>query len=679
MKDSNIDVLREIESLSDRLREWQHQYYVESRPSVSDSRYDEIFDQLVQLEKDYPQYDFDDSPTKRVGSDLSHDFPEFVHSIPVLSLDKAYSVGELLTWCNRTKQKVGVDSFSFCMEEKIDGISIVLYYEKGRFVRAVTRGNGTIGNDVTANVKTIGAVPLKLDEQIDITVRGEIYLPIKDFLSINEKLEVPYANPRNLAAGTIRRIKSSETAAVPLQIFCYEGFFTSDLGISTQKEVIAKLKQLGFRVNPKWAWFSTTPKEGYEPLESLEEWVARRTAERKELPYEIDGLVFKVNEWNLREELGYTGHHPRWAMAYKFESPVGESVVNAIDIQVGRTGRITPVARINPVEISGSVVSNVTLHNQDYINMLGVAIGDSVSVSKRGDVIPAIEQVIEKGENGIAWKMPLVCPSCESLLKGEGAHLFCANRNCPDQKLGQILFFIARSQMDLDGVGEETAILLFKEKLARSIFELLTFDYNKLLDYPGFGAKKIALIQKGIELAKQRPYVQVLSSLGIKDLGPKSCELLINAGYHNIDALLKAVNEKGSSAFLDIRGIGPITAEGIVQSLANAENLAMIADLRKIGLKFEVSAEEIRPKASYWEGQIWCVTGSFETFKPRDLAATEVEKRGAAVTSAVSGKTTHLLAGEKAGSKLEKAQKLGITIVTESEFLVLLKENPIEN
>lgn len=669
---------KKIRHLSEKLRLFQHEYYVLAHPSVEDSEYDRLFDTLVQLEKEYPQYLFTDSPTQRVGSDLSSEFPEVNHSIPVLSLDKAYSVEELVSWSSRIAIKSEDTPLSFVVEEKIDGISIVLYYEEGVLTKAVTRGNGFIGNDVTANVKTIGAVPLRLAEPISLSVRGEIYLPVAGFEELNSRQSVPYANPRNLAAGTIRRIKSVETAAVPLQIFCYEGFFNAEaFEPQSHREILDKLHSLGFRINPRVAWFSTEEREGYQSLSELAGWIKKMTEERSHLPYEIDGLVMKVNEIPLRDRLGYTDHHPRWAVAYKFESPTGESIIKEIDVQVGRTGRLTPVARIEPVEISGSMVSNVTLHNQDYINALEVSVGDRVSVSKRGDVIPAVEMVIEKGEYATPFQMPEICPSCGSKTVLEGAHHFCKNPDCDAQRLGQLLFFASRSQMNIEGLGAETLSFLFREKLVQSIPEIYYFDYERLIPYDGFGVKKVKTIKEGVEASKKQPFDLTLSSLGLKELGPKVCEILIQAGYATIDQLIEAAQLRDLAIFEKIKGIGSITAMGIIDSLTSEKNLKLIEDLRTSGLNWEVK-EVHAPSSALFAGTVWCITGSFEHFKPRELAGEEIKKRSGVVTSTVSGSTTHLLAGEKGGSKMEKAERKGVQIVDEALFLRWLENDSME-
>ena len=452
---TELPVSEEIAQLTGRLREYQQQYYVEASPSVSDRTYDRLLDRLIQLENEHPEYKRADSPSQRVGSDLSVDFPEVEHTIPVLSLDKAYTSQAVLQWIQKSENRGG-RGLSFVVEEKIDGVSIVLYYEEGVLIRAVTRGNGSVGNDVTANVRTIGSVPLKLSEPFTMAVRGEVYLPKAEFAVFNAKQEVPYANPRNLAAGTIRRVKSSETALVPLRMFVYEGFWRiGSPRFSSHTQILGALIRLGFRVNPSVGVFASSAATARAKADAaglqgvaignftdIPAYIDKVAEQRKSLGYEIDGLVVKVNELAIREEFGYTEHHPRWAIAYKFEAPEAETKVLAIDVQVGRTGRITPLARVRSVAIGGSVVSNITLHNQDYVDLLELAIGDTVAISKRGDVIPAVERVVEKNEEGnTTWRMPQSCPCCHASLMVKGAHTFCPNAACPDQVLGRINFF----------------------------------------------------------------------------------------------------------------------------------------------------------------------------------------------------------------------------------------------
>ncbi len=668
----------EIKTLTDLLLKYQHEYYVLNKPTVSDREYDLLFDKLQFLEKKYPQYASENSPVKRVGSDLTSELPEVKHTVPVLSLDKVYNVPDLLKWIEKLK-KVSSNNPVLIVEEKIDGISIVLYYKNGILEKAVTRGNGETGNDVTANVRTIGAVPLKLTEKLTVAVRGEIYLPLEMFNEINQSLDTKFANPRNLAAGTIRRIKSSEVSKVPLNIFVYEGFF-ENIKINTHHEILKKLYDLGFRLNKNIMAFTSSDKDiaslgNFIPLSKLSDignYITKEAIERKNLGYEIDGLVIKIDNIDDREKYGYTGHHPKWAIAYKFESSEAESTVKAIDIQIGRTGRATPVARIEPVKISGSVVSNVTLHNQDYIDFLSLAIGDRVTVSKRGDVIPAIESVVDKGVPGShIWKMAEKCPFCESVLVPDGAHLFCKNELCPERIKGQILFFVSKDQMNIENLGYETVELLVSEKIITNVYEIYTTDMSVLENYEGYGQKKIELINDGIKKSKEKPFKTVLSSLGIQDIGPKVCQLLIEAGINSIESIYEIAENSDTEKLLAIKGIGDKTAQSFIKNFNNPKIRKTIKKLSEAGLSMnEEQPVSINQK---FKGQSWCVTGSFDNFKPRTVAEDEIRKRGGDVVSQVSGKTTHLLCGQSPGSKYDKALKAGIKIVTEEEFLQLLK------
>ncbi|MGB4405758.1 MAG: NAD-dependent DNA ligase LigA [Sphaerochaeta sp.] len=677
----------EIETLSDRLRTYQRAYYVDARPLVSDLEYDRLFDQLQTLEEEYPHLRFPDSPSQRVGSDLNSEFPDFVHTIPVLSLDKAYKSEEVSSWMAKTEAKVAQE-LSFVVEEKIDGVSIVLYYEKGLLVRAVTRGNGLVGNDVTANLKTIASIPLRLGEEVTLAVRGEVFLPKEEFLTLNKRMETPYANPRNLAAGTIRRLKSSEVAKVPLRIYVYEGFWQGEHTFSDHISILATLSSYGFSLNPNIALFSKSREDSQKRLEKaslegkalsytdLDAYIEEHTAKRSDLPYEIDGLVIKVNELPVRESLGYTEHHPRWALAYKFESPQAQTVVENIEVQVGRTGRITPVARVAPVLVGGSTVSNITLHNQDYINMLELSIGDSVEISKRGDVIPAVERVIEKNEKGNkVWTLPEICPSCSTTLVVRGAHTFCPNPACPEQVSSRLKFFVGKAQMDIDSFGPETITTLLDLGLLKDVSDIYTLDYDRALsDAPGFGEKKIATIKAGVEKSKSQSFRRVLVSLGIGEIGKKAADLLVESGITSMDALLEIADSDDELTLTAIKQIGPKSARLLIDGLKDPSMRVRIERLRQAGLSFEEKKIGAPTLIQSFANQTWCVTGSFEHFNPRSLALEEIERRGGRSTSSVTAKTTHLLAGSKAGSKLVQANKLGVRVVGEKEFLAMLEE-----
>ena len=682
-----MDYIERSKELSRLLTEYQKAYYVQGRPLVSDLEYDRLFDELLLLESQHPDIRKPDSPTQRVGSDLTSDFPEVQHTIPVLSLDKAYSDSEILSWITKTIKNTG-ENLSFVLEEKLDGFSIVLYYEKGLLTRAVTRGNGFVGNDVTANVKTIYSVPLRLNESVDIAVRGEVFLKKAEFEKINATLTEPYANPRNLAAGTIRRNKSSETAQVPLSIYVYEGFWTEPENLTDHIQILSRLKALGFPVDPHISYFCRTKDEaelrlGQAGLEGeagsfddIPAAIADRTGTRASLPYEIDGLVVKVNELATREDLGYTEHHPRWAIAYKFEAPQAQTQVLDIDVQVGRTGRVTPMARIRETQLSGSTIRNITLHNQDYVNELELAIGDTVSISKRGDVIPAVENVIEKNEQGnTTWQMPEKCPVCGSVLVRRGAHHFCPNYDCPAQAKGRLAFFCGKGQMDIEGLGARTVEILYDKGFVKTISGLYEFDFNNLRFVEGFGGtegKKIEGIKLALQQSLNTPFRNVLVSIGIPEFGKKAVDLVCDAGFDSMDKLIDLADKNDIEVLSAIKGIGPKTAEIIIDGLKSDTVRKLIEDLRKAGLHMEDEEEDGPVLEQIFQGQSWCVTGSFENFNPRTKAMDEIKRRGGTEVSGVSRKTTCLLAGSGAGSKLDKAREFGVRIVTEDEFMKMI-------
>lgn len=684
-----MDIKEEIKALTEKLKIYQDTYYKEGVSLVSDQEYDRLFDKLKKLEDEYPDLRENDSPTLRVGSDLNNDFPEVKHTIPVLSLDKAYSKEEVLSFFSKSIDKEG-GMLSFAAEEKIDGISMVLYYEDGHLVRAVTRGNGEVGNDVTANIMTIKTVPLTLPESVDLAVRGEVYLPKKDFLRLNaleEDEKKRAANPRNLAAGTVRRQKSQEAAAVPLNIFCYEGFWSDKS--KTPKDhlhILKKLKNLGFRIDPDFAFFASTKERAEAALkeaglegdaysfDEIEAYIQKEVDERKGLEYEIDGLVFKINELDVREKFGYTEHHPRWAIAYKFESPQATTVLESITCQVGRTGRITPVAEVAPVALGGSTIRRATLHNQEYIDELELAIGDTVSITKRGDVIPAVEEVLEKNTLGnTTYKMPSTCPCCGTELILDGAHQFCPNYNCPDQVKGRIAFFASRDMMDIETLGPKTVEILYDKGLLKSVEDIYSADYDSLFGTPGIGEKTIKLLKSGVKESINQPFKVVLASLGIAELGPKMADILISGGFDDISKLIAAASTGSKELFTAIKGVGDSTATLIIEAFKDPKLLSTVSELRKAGLHMASSDDET--EADYpqiFKGEVWCVTGSFEHFNPRSKAMAEVEKRGGRTVTSVTGKTTHLLAGKGGGSKLADAAKVGAKIVSEDEFIALL-------
>jgi DNA ligase (NAD+) len=681
-----MDIKKRIEELSKELLRHQYLYYVKAEPEISDREYDRMYDELVELEKKYPDLVLENSPTKRVGSDLDNAFPEKEHTIPVLSLDKEYTGEELEKWLTKTIKNANRD-LSFVVEEKIDGASIVLYYKIGQLESALTRGNGIVGNDVIENVRTIKQVPLVTPEAFDFTVRGEIYIKKSDFNTYNQTFENKYSNPRNLAAGSLRNIKSSVVANVPLNIFTYELFYEKAI-INDHILALSRLKELGFRINNSMGFFSDNkekiamvreklPGIAAGNVGDLAAYVKERRAERDRLDYEIDGLVVKVNELDVRETLGYTSHHPRWAIAFKFDAPTAQTKLIDIQVQVGRNGRVTPVGILEPVKIAGSVVARATLHNQEYIDMLELGRGDLVSISKRGDIIPAVEEVIEKDlDHPTVFKFPDTCPFCTSTLEKDGAHHFCKNRECPERIKRSIIHFASKNQMDIDTLGEKTIAFMFEKGYVKSIPDLYNFDYNELLKEEGFKEKKVNNIKASVENSKKKPFRKVLTAIGFEGLGSSAVSDLVENGFNSIEKIIETASRKNVEDFSQIEGFGEIMAGLIIQHFTDPQNLALIDALKKIGLNFREEIKkpvDMEEQVLTFKDQVWVITGSFEHFSPRSKAAEEIEKRGGKVTDSVSSKTTHLLAGNSPGSKLDKAKKLNVSIIDETAFLEMLK------
>ncbi|MEN8154774.1 MAG: NAD-dependent DNA ligase LigA [Acidobacteriota bacterium] len=676
-----MDIIEQIRSLSEELLKHQYYYYVLSSPQISDKEFDRKIDQLTALEKKYPQLALENSPTKRVGSDLDNSFPEKEHSISVLSLDKEYTRDGMMKWIDKISANLG-NTAGFVVEEKLDGASIVLYYRKGVLDAALTRGNGFRGNVVTENVRTIGQVPLILPEKIDIAVRGEIFIKRSEFIEFNKKFDNKYSNPRNLAAGSLRNLRSSTVAEIPLNMFAYEGYINNKKG---HIEILSYLKGLSFPINNNLALFSDDknflsemdkklPGLNTGPADKLFDYISKRVGEREGLDYEIDGLVVKVNGIDQREQLGETSHHPRWAMAYKFDSPEAETVLKDIIVQIGRNGRVSPVAILEPVPIAGSIVSRATLHNQEYIDILELGKGDSVSISKRGDIIPAVERVTDKNEKDPSiYRIPANCPFCNSTLIKDGAHDFCKNISCPERIKRSVIFFVSKGQMDIDTLGEKTIELLLDKGYIRSIPDIFTFNYDELLDEEGFKEKKIENIKKSIKKSLNNDFATVFTSLGFEGIGIFAVKELIRNGFNSFDKIREAAEVGEVEVFSEINGFGDITASFLIEHFTDTNKLKLIEKLRRAGLKTSTETKKISKEDLAFAGEIWVITGSFDNFNPRGLAAKEIEKRGGKVTNTISAKTTSLLAGRSAGSKLEKARELGTKIVNEDEFIKLLK------
>lgn len=662
MKD---DIKAKINSLESEIRRYQKAYYIDNKPMVSDREFDRIFQELIELEKKYPEYSSMNSPTKVVGSDLDNEFQKFQHKIPVLSLENTYSTEELIEWAGKFGKE---ELFSF--EWKIDGASIVLYYTNGELSRAVTRGTGGVGDDITENIRTIKNIPLVLEEKIEIVVRGEVYMTFSDFEEFNKDNSGKYANPRNLTSGSIKQKNSNLVAMRPLKIGVYDAY-TRDKKIKTHRELMKYLNE---------QHFPTMSDTKFIKIADFNKVIEDFKKKKDKLPYPTDGLVIKLNDLQKRIELGETSHSPRYARALKFEAVLAETVIEDIDFAIGRTGKLTPRAKVKPVKLLGTTVTYATLHNQDFILEKKIGIGARVKIAKRGEIIPAVEEVIEEPLE--IYKIPDFCPTCGNRLEkiDESVDTFCINRNCESRLINNLIFFCQRKQMDIEGLGEKMVEFLYQKGFLRSLVDIYDLHLKRaeLENQDGLGKKSVSIILEGIEKSKTKDLKNLLPSLGLTDLGPKVTEILIENGYTDIELLWRDLQkpdflEKFSGFF----GLGEKTIHSLKKELLDPGTMQLIQELKTRGLNFQTRGI-IKSEVKIFADQIWCVTGSFENFSPRDRAMELVEYYGGKKTNTISSKTTHLLVGEGGGSKEEKAKKLGIPLITESEFLLILENAGIK-
>ncbi|BCR21972.1 NAD-dependent DNA ligase LigA [Borrelia sp. HM] len=665
------DIKAEILNLKNIIRKWNKEYYIDSSPSVDDLVYDKALLRLQYLEKKYPEYKTLDSPTLRFGSDLLNSFEEVKHDFPILSLDKAYDIKELLLWVKKIQlegSKVGFCS-AISVEPKIDGCSIVLYYKDGILQRALTRGDGRVGNDVTENVRTIKNVPLSIDEKVELALRGEIYITKANFLKINQMLKTPYVNARNLVSGILRRINSSEVANFPLDIFVYDILY-SCLKLNLGHDAFDKLKKFGFKVNPYCAFF-----DGKNLEEDIISHVKKIEGQRNSFEYEIDGIVLKVDNFSLREILGYTAHHPKWSIAYKFESFTGLSRVVDIFVQVGRSGKITPVAHVDKVLIAGAFITNASLHNQDYIDFLGLNIGDIVSISRRGDVIPAVELVVEKLTVG-NFKIPDSCPSCQRTLIKEGSHLFCINKLCACRIIEQIKYFCSKKCMNIVGLSGKTIEFLCKMDFISSEIELYTFDFDRLINLRGFDIKRINNLKRSIEESKGRPFRKLLLSMGIKELGANTILMLLNNNLNSFDIIstLCKNREAALEELLKIKGIGRNIALNIIEAFNDKIIIDKFNFLKKLGFAMKEDNASSSVDTSFLMGKKFCITGSFGDYT-RHILVERITSKGATFKDSVTKSLDFLLVGDNPGLKVSKANNLGIKIFTLSDIISFIDLN----
>ena len=663
-----MEIENKIKQLREELQQHNYNYYVLDSPTISDYEFDNKLKELQELEELNPQFYDPNSPTLRVGGQVTKNFETVVHRFRMYSLDNSYSKEDLLDWEKRIKKLVDGDVKYTC-ELKYDGASINLTYENGELVRAVTRGDGVQGDDVTTNIKTIRSVPLKLkgDYPASFDIRGEIILPYEGFAKMNqERIEMgeePYANPRNTASGSLKLQDSAEVAKRPLDCLLYN-LVGNQLGVDTQFESLEKARKWGFKVPPEPKLAKTID----EVLEFIEYWDKHRS----ELPYETDGVVIKVNSLYQQEELGYTAKAPRWAMAYKFKAEQASTVLNEITYQVGRTGAITPVANLEPVQLAGTTVKRASLHNADQIEKLDIRVGDNVFVEKGGEIIPKIVGVdfTKRAKDSEPTVYIHSCPECNTQLvrkEGEAQH-YCPNHNgCPPQIIGRIQHYISRKAMDIEGLGGETVALLVNEGLIKNYADLYELKKEQIIPLERMADKSAENLINGIEKSKEIPFERVLFGLGIRYVGETVAKKLAKH-YKTIDALMNSTEEE----LINVDEIGFKIAQSVKEFFNLEENHITIDRLRGYGIQLEISADKLANQTDLLTGKTFVVSGVFEKVSRNELKKL-IEDNGAKVSGSISSKTSYVVAGENMGpSKLEKANSLNVPIISEDEFLSMI-------
>ena len=662
------EVDKKIEKLREKLRFHEHRYYVLDDPEISDAEFDKLLNELKKLEAENPELVTPNSPTQRVGGKPREGFVKVAHSSPMLSLDNAYNEEELRDWERRVLELSGRSEVDYVCELKLDGMSLALRYEDGVLQRGITRGDGSVGEDVTLNVRTVRTVPLEISAAAvkkaglpaNFEARGELLMPLEAFRKMNEERErqgLPvFANPRNVAAGTVRQLDSSITAQRRLDYFAYQLLKDGRTYFDRHSKALAALQSAGFKVNPN----HKLAKNLDEVLEFIQKWEEKRDS----LPYEIDGIVIKVDRIALQDELGFTGKAPRWAIAYKFAARGGVTEIHDIMITVGRTGKLTPTAMLKPVAIGGTTVSRATLHNMDFIDRLGVKIGDWVEVERGGDVIPKVTRVIEDTEHPRGTKtfhMPTSCPECGGHIvrtEGEVDHR-CVNANCPAKLRESILHFASRHVMNLDGMGDAMVNQLTERGLVKSVADIYDLNEEKLLSLERMGKKSAQNILDEIEGSKKLPLERVIYGLGIRFVGERTAEFLAEH-FGSMDELAHATLEQ----LQEVNEVGPRIGQSIVEFFQEPKNLELIERLRQAGLTLKGAKKE---RGTQLAGKTFVLTGTLVRHS-RDEAKQLIEKAGGKVAGSVSKKTDYVVAGTEAGSKLDKAKELGVAVIDEEQM-----------
>ena len=649
-----------MDELIDYINKASYEYYVLDNPTITDQEYDDYYNELLSIEEKYPELKREDSPTNRVGGAVLDKFEKVTHDHPMLSFDDIFNEEEIILFDERIKKVVSTAHYT--LEPKMDGLSGSLIYKNGVLVRGATRGDGVTGEDITTNIKTIKSVPLRLIEDIDIEVRGEIYMSKKSFLEANrEKVkngEKEFANPRNAAAGSIRQLDSKVAAKRNLDFMAYFIPNPEDYGIKTQKESLEFLRKLGFVTNYKLNGYAKNVKDITNYIDSLSE-------KRDNLPFEIDGVVLKVDNLEDEKRLGFTSRVPRWGIAYKFPAKEVLTTLKEIKFTVGRTGKITPNAIFSPVHVSGSLVSKATLHNSDYCIDKDVRVGDTISIRKAGDVIPEVVEVKldRRKEDSVPFKMIENCPMCNSVLVRKDANHYCKNEHCPSRKIESLIHFSSRDAMYIEGFGESIVEDFYNLGYLKNIDDFYTLDKYKdeLMLLEGFGEKSISKLLESASNSKKNSLERLLFGLGIRYVGKKTAKIL-SKYYKTMDNLIKADFDELKS----INDIGDVIAKSIVDYFSDEKNINLINRLKDLNLNMRYLGEEVNTSNENINGKTFVITGTLS--RPRDEIKEEIESLGGNVTGSVTKKTDYVIAGEKAGSKLTKANELGIKVLTEEEY-----------
>lgn len=659
------DIKLQIDNLIDKINYHSDKYYNQDTPEISDFEYDMLMKELIKLEAENPEFKRVDSPSNRVGGMALDKFDQVTHKNPMLSLSNAYSAEDLRDFDRRVREMTDGD-VEYVVEFKIDGLSVGITYENGEFKSAATRGNGIIGEDISKNAMTIKSIPLKIDDKREIIVRGEVYISKENFEKVNEYQEEHdlqvFANPRNLAAGSLRQLDSKLTAKRPLDIFVFNLENINELdGIDTHSDSLEYLKKLGFSVSENYKICKSID----EVIEFIEYW----TENRGSLKFDIDGMVVKVNNIEQRNEMGFTAKSPRWAIAYKFPAERKKSKILDIEVEVGRTGTITPTAILEPVRLAGTSVSRATLHNEDFIREKDIKLFDHVIVQKAGDIIPQIVEVVKEDRTGDEkdFVMPSVCPECgEPTVRLEGeAAVKCINISCPAQIRRGMIHFVSREAMDIDGMGESIITLFLKEGLIKDVSDIYYLKKEQIVPLERMGEKSADNLIKAIEKSKSNDLWRLVNGLGIRFVGVKGAKILAS-NFSSLDEIMNADVER----LQQLEEFGSIMSESVVKFFREEQNLAVIQKLKDAGVNTEAGEDKSEGIPQLFEGMKIVLTGTLPTLK-RNQAKEIIELRGGKATSSVSKSTTFVLAGEEAGSKLTKANDLGIKVIDEEMFLKL--------